>query len=392
MKTIYIFLIIALTWFLVYILGRMLKLEEKYNWTITPLFILIRTKWFNNFLKKIAKKYARFWRLMGNISIFVGFISMFLAIGLLLFTLIDFFLPNPTVSSEGPAIGLIIPGVTISFKTFLYLIIPLILSVFPHEFAHGVVSHADGVELKSTGLAFFAIFFGAFVEPDEEDIMNSSAKTKMRTFASGMFPNVILGLITIPLFIFASNIIAPFYLPPDGILIMEVVEESPAAIAGLERGFVIFDINSTHISTSAVFSEYMMKTQPNQTLQMNTSDGNYNAKLDASPANESIGYLGIYTIQYQEPKFGSVGKFFPYHFNQQLMWLLVVSFGSVLFNALPIPFLLDGDKLLSAFLSQYIRNQKVAYIILDVFRYLAIILFLANIILPILKYGIVPIG
>jgi len=392
MKTIYIFLIIALTWFLVYILGRMLKLEEKYNWTITPLFILIRTKWFNNFLKKIAKKYARFWRLMGNISIFVGFISMFLAIGLLLFTLIDFFLPNPTVSSEGPAIGLIIPGVTISFKTFLYLIIPLILSVFPHEFAHGVVSHADGVELKSTGLAFFAIFFGAFVEPDEEDIMNSSAKTKMRTFASGMFPNVILGLITIPLFIFAPNIIAPFYLPPDGILIMEVVEESPAAIAGLERGFVIFDINSTHISTSAVFSEYMMKTQPNQTLQMNTSDGNYNAKLDASPANESIGYLGIYTIQYQEPKFGSVGKFFPYHFNQQLMWLLVVSFGSVLFNALPIPFLLDGDKLLSAFLSQYIRNQKVAYIILDVFRYLAIILFLANIILPILKYGIVPIG
>ncbi|HUU76730.1 MAG TPA: site-2 protease family protein [candidate division Zixibacteria bacterium] len=392
MKTIYIFLIIALTWFLVYILGRMLKLEEKYNWTITPLFILIRTKWFNNFLKKIAKKYARFWRLMGNISIFVGFISMFLAIGLLLFTLIDFFLPNPTVSSEGPAIGLIIPGVTISFKTFLYLIIPLILSVFPHEFAHGVVSHADGVELKSTGLAFFAIFFGAFVEPDEEDIMNSSAKTKMRTFASGMFPNVILGLITIPLFIFAPNIIAPFYLPPDGILIMEVVEESPAAIAGLERGFVIFDINSTHISTSAVFSEYMMKTQPNQTLQMNTSDGNYNAKLDASPANESIGYLGIYTIQYQEPKFGSVGKFFPYHFSQQLMWLLVVSFGSVLFNALPIPFLLDGDKLLSAFLSQYIRNQKVAYIILDVFRYLAIILFLANIILPILKYGIVPIG
>jgi len=392
MKTIYIFLIIALTWFLVYILGRMLKLEEKYNWTITPLFILIRTKWFNNFLKKIAKKYARFWRLMGNISIFVGFISMFLAIGLLLFTLIDFFLPNPTVSSEGPAIGLIIPGVTISFKTFLYLIIPLILSVFPHEFAHGVVSHADGVELKSTGLAFFAIFFGAFVEPDEEDIMNSSAKTKMRTFASGMFPNVILGLITIPLFIFAPNIIAPFYLPPDGILIMEVVEESPAAIAGLERGFVIFDINNTHISTSAVFSEYMMKTQPNQTLQMNTSDGNYNAKLDASPANESIGYLGIYTIQYQEPKFGSVGKFFPYHFNQQLMWLLVVSFGSVLFNALPIPFLLDGDKLLSAFLSQYIRNQKVAYIILDVFRYLAIILFLANIILPILKYGIVPIG
>ncbi|NHJ04041.1 MAG: PDZ domain-containing protein [Candidatus Heimdallarchaeota archaeon] len=392
MKTIYIFLILAFIWFLVYILGRMLKLEEKYNWTITPLFILIRTKWFNNFLKKVAKKYARFWRLIGNISIFVGFISMFLAIGLLLFTLIDFFLPNPTVSSEGPAIGLIIPGVTISFKTFLYLIIPLILSVFPHEFAHGVVSHADGVELKSTGLAFFAIFFGAFVEPDEEDVMNSSAKTKMRTFASGMFPNVILGLITIPLFIFAPNIIAPFYLPPDGILIMEVVEESPAAIAGLERGFVIFDINNTHISTSVVFSEYMMKTQPNQTLQMNTSDGIYNAKLAASPGNESIGYLGVYTIQYQEPKFSSVGKFFPYHFNQQLMWLLVVSFGSVLFNALPIPFLLDGDKLLSAFLSQYIRNQKVAYIILDVFRYLAIILFLANIILPILKYGIVPIG
>lgn len=392
MRAIFVFLIIAVVWFLVYILARLLKLEEKFGWTITPLFMLLRTKRFNDFLKRVAKKYARFWRIIGNISIFVGFIAMFAAIGLLLYTLIDFFLPNPTISSEGPAIGLIIPGVTISFKTFLYLIIPLILCVFPHEFAHGVVAHADGVDLKSTGLAFFAIFFGAFVEPDEEGIMNSSAKTKMRTFAAGMFPNILLGLITIPFLLYAPAIIEPFYQAPDGILILEVVDNSPADIVNLKRGYVIFDANDTHLTTSLDFSNYMAKTTPNDLVRFNTSNGIYNIHLKPNPNNESLGYLGVYSTQYLEPKLGSVGKFFPYFFSQQLLWLLVVSFGSVFFNALPIPFLLDGDKLLTAFLSRYMKNQKVALIIIDVLRFSALVLFFANIILPLAKYGLVPIG
>ncbi len=385
-------LILAVVWFIVYIVAKYLKVDEKYNWTIGPLFLLMRTKRFNNFIKKVAKKYARFWRLIGNISIFVGFVLMFASLGLFLYTLIDFFLPNPALDTGGAAVGLIIPGVTISFKTFLYLIIPLILVMIPHEFAHGVVSHADGVELKSTGLAFFAVFFGAFVEPDEESLMKASALTKMRTFAAGMFPNFILGLLVIPVLLFSSNILAPFYHSPDGVLIFEVVDDSPASTAGWEKGTVMFDINDTHMVDVEAFSNYIMDTHPNDLIVVNTSQGITEVHLGTNPQNESIGFLGVKTLTYQEPKFVFPGKFFPFHFAQQTMWMLVVSFGVVLFNALPIPFLLDGDKLLTAFLSHYMKNQKVALIIISILRFLAVVLFLANLILPLVRYGFVPIG
>jgi len=48
----YILLILAIIWFLVYILGRLLKLDEKLGWTFGPLFLLMRTKRFNNFIMK----------------------------------------------------------------------------------------------------------------------------------------------------------------------------------------------------------------------------------------------------------------------------------------------------------------------------------------------------
>ncbi|NHJ32954.1 MAG: hypothetical protein FK732_08830 [Asgard group archaeon] len=386
----YTLLIIAVIWFIVYLVGRFFKLDERFDWTLGPIFLLMRTKRFNKIITRIAKKYTRFWRVFGNISIFFGLLMTLASIGLLLFSLVNFF--RPIIPFEGPTVGLIIPGVTISFRTFLYLIIPIIITMVPHELAHGVVSHADGVELKSTGLAFFAIFFGAFVEPEEEDLMKSSYKTRMRTFAAGMFPNLILGLLTIPVFIYSSNIIAPFYHPPDGVLIHEVLKDTPADSGGLERGIAIFDINTTHIDSYATFSIYMNSTKPNQLLVLNTTEGIYNIRLVQHPDSNQTGYLGIKSIAYREPKFPWAWKFFPYFFEQEIMWTLVVSFGSVLFNALPIPFILDGDKLLSSFLSQYVKNEKHALIILDIFRFLALALFLSALIIPLFKYGFVPFG
>ena len=386
----YILLILATIWFLVYILGRLLKLDEKLGWTFGPLFLLMRTKRFNNFIMKIAQKYARFWRVFGNISIFFGLLLMFISIGVLLFSLINIF--KPILPIEGPAVGFIIPGLTIPFKTALYLIIHIILTMIPHELAHGVVSHADNITLKSTGLVFFAIFFGAFVEPYDEEMKKASLKTRMRTFGAGMLPNLILGLITIPFFLFSSNIIAPFYYPPDGILIQEVVQGSPAELGGLERGMAIFDINNTHISTSEIFSNYMNVTKPNQIVILNTTSGIFTIRLATHPDDDTKGYLGVYSIPYQAPKYAFAWKFFPYVFEQQLVWMLIVPFGIVTFNALPIPYLLDGDKLLSSFLQQYIRNQKVALIILDVFRFIGITLFLSLLIISLVKFGFTFIG
>lgn len=385
-------LILASVWFLIYIIGRYLKLDEKYGVTLGPLILIIRTKRFNRFLERLAKKHTRFWRIFGNISIFVGFITMFLSFTALIFTLV-ITLTTSSSSPIGPTVGIIIPGVTVSFKTMLYLIIPIILTMIPHEIAHGVVSHADNVELKSTGLAFFAIFFGAFVEPDEDSMNKSSYLTRMRTFAAGMFPNIILGLITIPLIVFSSTIMNPFYHPIDGILVLNVVENSPADQGGLERGLAIYDIGLVHLDNYSVFTIYMEKTSPNQTLILHTSDGIKTVKLASHPEDNSTGYLGIYSIDYREPKSSIAWKFFPYIFDQELFWTLVVSFGSVLFNALPIPYFLDGDKLLSSTLMHiFPKKEKSNLIVLSIFRFMGMTLFVCSLILPLIKFGFIPIG
>ncbi len=385
-------LILASVWFLIYIVGKYLKLDEKYGVTLGPLVLIIRTKLFNKFLERLSKKYVRFWRVFGNISIFVGIITMFVSFAALIFTIVNTLMVSSS-SSVGPTVGVLIPGVTVSFKTMLYLIIPIILTMIPHEIAHGVVSHADGVELKSTGLAFFAIFFGAFVEPDEESMDKSSYLTRMRTFGAGIFPNIILGIITIPLLIFSSTILNPLYHPTDGILILNVVEDSPAEQAGLERGLIITDIGSVHLDNYTIFSIYMTTTTPNQTLVLHTSDGIKTIKLASHPEDNSTGYLGIYSIDYREPKTRLAWKFFPYIFDQEIFWTLVVSFGSVLFNALPIPYFLDGDKLLSSTLT-YIRpkKEKSNLIVLSIFRFVGMTLFLCSLILPLVKFGFIPIG
>ncbi|MBD3191607.1 MAG: PDZ domain-containing protein [Candidatus Heimdallarchaeota archaeon] len=384
--------ILAAVWFLIYVICTILNVEERFGWTVGPIFLLIRTKWFNDFIRRLAKKHARFWRIFGNISIVTGLLSMLASFGLFTYSLIDFFLPKGVSATTGGAVGLIIPGVTISFKTFLYLIIPLILTMIPHELAHGVVAHADGVKLKSTGLAFFAIFFGAFVEPEEESMLDASPETKMRTFAAGIFPNLLLGLITIPVLIFSSNILSPLYYAPDGILVLEVIGGSPADESGLERGSVIYAIDGQHLYNSTTFSTIMAQTSPNQTLSLTTSKDNLTVTLATNPNNATIGYLGIRSMDYREPKVAFASKFFPYFFTQELIWTLVISFGAVMLNALPLPVIVDGDKLLSTTLLSKMSNTKVAKIILSLLRFFALFLFLANIILPIIRYGLVPIG
>jgi len=387
---IFSFLILASIWFLIYILGRYFKLDERYGWTLGPLFLLIRTKRFNKFIERLAKKHARFWILFGNVSIVFGFLCMLASFAALLYSLTITLLPNSPVEGA-PTVGIIIPGVTISFKTTLYLIIPIILTMIPHELAHGVVSHADGVELKSTGLAFFAIFFGAFVEPEEESLKKSSYWTRMRTFASGMFPNLLVGLLTLPLLFYAPAILNPFYAPVDGVLIQEVIPNTPAANAGLERGMVLYSLNNTHLYNVTTFTILMNATQPNQLIVLNTTKGTIDVRLGVHPDDDSRGYLGVYTLDYRAPKTRLAWKFFPNYFQQQLLWIVVVTFGSVLFNALPIPFLLDGDKLFAPFLFTIFKREKTALIILDIFRFLALALFLAVLIVPIIKFGFIPI-
>ena len=94
-------------------------------------------------------------------------------------------------SSAGPTLLIIpLPGLTIGWDIFPYILLAIAVLLIPHELAHGIASVLDKVPLKSSGV-FMAIFLpGGFVEIDEENLAKRKARTKLRVFAAGSFTNV----------------------------------------------------------------------------------------------------------------------------------------------------------------------------------------------------------
>ena len=81
-------------------------------------------------------------------------------------------------TSVQPVIPL--PGLTISWESFPYLVLAISLVLATHELAHGIATRVDNVPLKSAGVFIAVVLFGGFVEPDEEQLEKASNQTKMR--------------------------------------------------------------------------------------------------------------------------------------------------------------------------------------------------------------------
>jgi membrane-associated protease RseP (regulator of RpoE activity) len=88
---------------------------------------------------------------------------------------------------------------------FAYFIVALGIVAVVHEFAHGIFMRHNGVRIKSTGLAFFGPFMGAFVEQNDED-MNKLKKTdQLAILGAGVFSNLVFGILFLLLWIALFN-------------------------------------------------------------------------------------------------------------------------------------------------------------------------------------------
>src|SRR3989338_3205252 len=75
---------------------------------------------------------------------------------------------------------------------FTYFLVALAIVAVSHEFAHGLFARLWKIKVKTTGLAFFGPFFGAFVEPDEKQMAKSPKKHQLSVLAAGTFANIIM--------------------------------------------------------------------------------------------------------------------------------------------------------------------------------------------------------
>ena len=377
-------LIVCVLWLLIYAIAHIIgveRLREKGVEASTPFFLLWKTERLNAFLTKMGKKFPR---VFFNVGIIVGFGGMIYAFYMFGENLIKFFIQPEEAGGVVP----IIPGVTITGMPLVYMLVALAVTLLTHEFAHGLSSSKDNIPIKSSGLLFFLVLFGGFVEPDEEVFeKEASAKDRMRLLAAGSFSNLIWAFIILLIMSNFTSLMSIGFNPPSGAYIYDIATGTPAS-GTLQIGDVIVGLNETTIETWNDVSLYMTDTESGALLMVSTLDSTtpINVTLAASEVNASKGYIGIYGADYWEPKAGwdlMLTPMYAFHMQQILVWCFIILASVALFNLMPIP-MLDGDKLLSNGLSLIIKDEtKIRYIMWPA-RIAAIVIILLSISLSLL--------
>jgi len=373
------FLIIFGIYIAIYVVAQAIgieKLSEKGVEAGTPFFLMWKTERLNAFLTRLGKKFPR---AFFNIGVVVSFVGM--AFGFYMFgeNLLRFFFQPETAGGVVP----IIPGVTITGLPLVYMIIALAVTLITHEFAHGLASAKDDIPIKSSGLLFFLVLFGAFVEPDEETFEEKvGPKSRLRMLAAGSYSNLIWGFFFFILLINMPAVLSIGYNPPSGAYIYDIAPETPAAQA-LEVGDVIIGLNDTTIETWNEVSQFMAGANAGDTLTIVTLEDSVTVVLGSSDQNETRGYIGVYGADYWKPKPGwdlLLDPMFAFHFQQVVFWCFLILFSVALFNLLPIP-ALDGDRMLQDGLRLVTDNETTIKRIVWPMRILSLGIVLLSIIL-----------
>lgn len=285
----------------------------------------------------------------------------------------------PTIGSEGP--GFFFPGTGI-FIPLWQALIAMICLLVPHEFAHGILSRAHKIRLKSAGvLTAGPVPVGAFVEPDERAMKLRRSRDRMRLYAVGSFTNIIVSVISLVLLMTVMAPLLDVMTEPTGMAVTNVLNGTPA-YGVLQKGFVIKEINGVPIRDAEAFNAAVAGLKPNQTVTFVTSNGTFNLTLSARPDNASRGYIGIDL----QGSFELRGEFRDKYMLQAdaiffltptLFWIFFLSFNIALVNLLPIiPF--DGGKMFEELMLDFRVGRRRKEQILKIVLAIILALLLVN--------------
>ncbi|MCD6381021.1 MAG: site-2 protease family protein [Candidatus Odinarchaeota archaeon] len=371
-------------WIIIYSIGKMKIIK---NLSVEPFLAIFRTTKLNSLIDNLSFKYKHVWEGIKGISVVSSYFFMLYSIYFLTQNLLNFFVKP----EEASAIVPMIPGVTITTSTFIYIMIPLFFLMFFHELFHGIMARIRNIKVSSSGFLLFFIIMGAFVEIDEDGIKKSDRKTRIAIFSAGSFANMLTTIVLTILLLNFVLIVSPFYVRTGGALVYDVSENSPA-YGKIDRWDVIIGVNGTIFEEFEDFSEYMRNVSPGDVLIIMTERGNVTLIAAQNPHNSSRGYIGVATFPYFRPKpmFEWLGPILPYHLYQILSWSWTISFSLVIFNMLPFP-LLDGGRIIDTIaesLSE--KRERLGKIFSISVKSTSLLLLLLNIFLTFLTIGFVP--
>lgn len=243
----------------------------------------------------------------------------------------------------------IVPGVTASLRTFIYIIVCAGISILIHEIAHGIAALRYGVPIKSGGL-FTALFilFGGFVEIDEEYLRKLKLWKRLTIYTAGVFANIVLAYIVL-IVLYLLLYVTLNTGNPLGVHILKTKNsafQTSDIIIGVDDKpiFSIYDLIFT-------FGDYLGK---NITLTIYRSEVGF-LKLNLYiPKNTTI-YLLSTSKCYITNLDILVSNTVVYDF---LFWMYCLNLTLAMLNTLPI-IPLDGGQVIQSILEKICNSEKI---------------------------------
>ncbi len=186
------------------ILAALFFYKHKKNLKRQGWMFLYHSKAGIKFIDWTARKFERILKPMQYFVIGLGYILMVSIIWLIGKSVwIYVSSPIPKQLENLPPIAPLIPYFPAIFNLeslfpplyFTYFIIALAIVAISHEFSHGIFARLHKIKVKTTGVAFFGPFLGAFVEPDEKNMAKKGKIAQLSILGAGTFANVVMTIL-----------------------------------------------------------------------------------------------------------------------------------------------------------------------------------------------------
>ena len=217
------------------------------NWG--PVIMIRTTRWLS-LIDRLSRP-ERLWKLSITAGIPLVVLGMLFFLVLFLLTTLTVMMtpPEPSVYTA-PRNVLLIPGIN-QFIPLWWGWIALFVTMAVHEFAHGILCRAEGIRVKSMGIALLGAPVAAFVEPDEEELFGSDGRrakasraARVRILSAGVVANFVVAAVALALF-FGPVIGA--IAPLERVGVVDVVPGSDADLAGFERQMILQEVEGVRI-------------------------------------------------------------------------------------------------------------------------------------------------
>ena len=258
-------LILLLAWYILIKTWERNGTLDRWNATrALGIVLMVRTQRGQRLLERLAKP-RRFWRIYGELSLWICSISM-LVVGLLvpLAFISSILYPStapPPTASELVAIPGINPVIPLGWGVMAFIV-----SLVIHELGHGLLARAHGMRIRSFGLLQLGpLPLGAFAEPQSEELFRAPRRERLRMFAAGPATNLFASFIMLLLL---GGIAGSFVAAEDGVHVRGIVVDQGAHAAGMEPWDTIVSIDGIPVTSTESFRESLALYGANDTVDL----------------------------------------------------------------------------------------------------------------------------